>query len=108
MEEQQVSTVEAPNIISHIDPCEYFDLIYNQLNARAYTDHREDDFALQIRKEGVCAYIELVSRKECRVLEWMLCDEVLEAQISNVIYPLTRKNTLTGRFECGIMRQNQK
>jgi hypothetical protein len=97
-ETESVEEIDILSLISRIGTCECFDLVYNQLNARAYPDHREDDFALQIRKEGICTYIELVSRKECRVLEWMLCDEVLEAQISNVIYPLTRKNTLTGRF----------
>lgn len=82
-EETTVLSVDKQTLISHIGTCEYYDLLYNQLNARAYPDHKEEDFALQILRNGICTYIELVSLKRHRVIEWMLCEERIENALND-------------------------
>lgn len=82
-EVEGVSEFNLGKLASHIGQCKYFDLVYNRLNARAYIDHREEDFAVQIRTDGICTYIQLFSKKEQRVLEWILCDVDHQHELNN-------------------------
>lgn len=72
---ESVAPIDPSIIWSAIGHAEFYNLLYNRLNAKAYPTHSEGDFGLQFRSDGIATYIELTSKLTGNLLGWCIWDE---------------------------------